>query len=80
MADSRSLARYGDLSLIVRYAKLFSLDADFVFENCSFDSVCSILSYEKEQHEFEERYSEFYYQLTKDTNVPTAQGTKRGKQ
>lgn len=66
MAESWRLNDYDDLSIVVRFAKLFGLDPDYVYDNKSFETVMNVLAMEKESDEYHERYMKFWHVVNKE--------------
>lgn len=63
MANVNRLKRFSYQSIVKRYAILFGLDPDYVFDNTSMDTVMGMLEEEKEETEFHERYVHFYERM-----------------
>lgn len=52
------LGNYTDVNLIEGYARAFSLDPDWVYENVSFDTIMLFQIKWKQEHEHKERYDD----------------------
>jgi hypothetical protein len=64
MANVNRLKRFSYQSIVKRYAILFGLDPDYVFDNTSMDTVLGMLEEQKEEDEFGERYNHFYQRMS----------------
>lgn len=64
MASVSRLKRFNYQSIIKKYSILFGLDPDYVFENTSMDTVIGMLEEQKEEDEFNDRFTHFYKRMS----------------
>lgn len=60
LAKVHLLRPYEDLSLIDQYAKAFSLDPDYVYDNTEFGSIMNFLIMWHKEDEYQARYTEIW--------------------
>lgn len=64
MAGVDRLKRFNYQSIVKKYSILFGLDPDYVFDVVSMDTVLGMLEEQKEEDEFNDRFTHFYKRMS----------------